>query len=149
MAIHRSSYGPPVSPVFITTIYCATEKPLNVCGYLNGLIHELKIIIVEGMQFRRITTNACVQLVSIVVNAPLKAMMKQVKYHCGYFSCNLCTIHVCNSFGRVVFIYINSRMDVDFRSHRQQEHHARDSPIEAINDGMTETFPTEHMPRNS
>lgn len=92
----------PVSPVFTVGLCCGVRQPQKVLACLDNL-HEMRIILAKEIQLRRVSTSVRVHLASIISDAPENAMIKQVTYHTGYYSCPRFTVRGCNVSLRVVF----------------------------------------------
>lgn len=76
----------PVFPVLKITGYCRMRKQLNVRAYFDELFPELGTILAERIQLQRVPTSVRVDLAGMVADTPAKALIKQIKYHSGYYS---------------------------------------------------------------
>ena len=132
-----------VFPVIITY---GKSKPTN-NDFLNECIDEIKELMEYGLHiFNR---KIKIILHSIPCDSPARSMVKCVKSHAGYYSCDRCTQSGERINGRMVFKEIGAvlRTNQSFRNKTNEEHHlyTADSPFLALNIDMIQQFPIDYM----
>lgn len=114
--------------MFPLSICLGNSKPENL-DFLRDNIDELKNVldsevVVNDRHFQ-------VELMSVVCDAPARAMVKNVKQFSGYFSCDKCTQEGMWQ-QRMTFPQIDDlelRTDSSFREQSQPQHHKGITPF--------------------
>ncbi|PAA88529.1 hypothetical protein BOX15_Mlig006167g1, partial [Macrostomum lignano] len=125
----------PQSCPFVIALFFGVNKP-EVCGFLKDLVAELQDL------------KDQVVLEKVIADRPARALIKCIKGHSGYSSCDKCTIHG-EYHQQVVFDELNcpSRTDASFREKHDPNHHIGDhpSPFEELPIDMVHAFPYDYM----
>jgi len=133
-----------ISKPFVVGVFCGKSKPGNVEAFLSDFVHELSLLLTDGMEFAE--TRFAVILNSFVCDTPARAMLKNVKGPTGYFGCDKCeTEGEWN--GKVTFLDTNAqkRTDVRFDELANEEHHLGPSALKSLPVGMVTQFPLDYM----
>ena len=75
---------------FAVAVYLGRRKPSSIAEYLQDFIEELRRLLHSGIVINRRKHE--IRLHSFICDAPARAMLKCIKYHSGYYSCERCTI---------------------------------------------------------
>lgn len=82
------SMVPSLSDIFTIGCYFGSKKPYDCNEFLRDFVDEAKILITEGLEYKRKHISA---IHSLIVDAPAKSFVTATKGHTGYFSCVKCT----------------------------------------------------------
>jgi len=74
--------------LFIVGSYFGLKKPSSINEYLSEFFEELNELLTNGLQIIDLISN--VHIKGIIDDAPVRAFIKQVKGHSGYFGCEKC-----------------------------------------------------------
>ena len=126
-------------------LYIGTNKPCHKI-LLESFIDELEQILRHGI-LKICDHNYSVNKVLVICDAPARAMIKQIKGHSGYFSCERCEVEGTYFQGAVCFDEISDvlRTDEFFRQHSNEEHHQGTSLFERLPIDMITTFVLDSM----
>ncbi|XP_051154440.1 uncharacterized protein LOC127277382 [Leptopilina boulardi] len=118
-----------VYPPFPVAIYLGSGKPQDLDLFLDEFIKELNNyqkngIVLEGKLYK-------LRMKSWILDTPARALVKCVKGHAGYFSCERCEVMGERCENRTIFADTNAtnRTDKSFRDQKQSEHHKGVSPL--------------------
>ncbi|XP_065665731.1 uncharacterized protein LOC136087153 [Hydra vulgaris] len=102
-----------LSPFFVA-VYCGTLKPDPVSDFINDFLEEYIGLSEDGLNFNEHLFQ--VKLKYLCCDAPARAMLKSIKPHNGYNSCERCVVEGEYKENRVVFNDIGCalRSDQDF-----------------------------------
>ena len=75
---------------FAAALYLGREKPSDVAEYIRDLIEEVRKLVRDGIELRGIKHN--VRIHSFICDSPARAMLKCIKHHNGFYSCERCTV---------------------------------------------------------
>ena len=94
--------------------------------FLRHMVDELKVLMRDGIfifdKYRKL---------NFTYDSPARSMIKNVKCHAGFYSCNRCEIN-----NRMVIldeVYIQMRTDHSFRCQRNEDNHKGDTIILELN----------------
>ncbi|XP_065658763.1 uncharacterized protein LOC136083290 [Hydra vulgaris] len=111
-----------LSPFFVP-VYCGTHKPYPVSDFINDILEEYSGLSEDGLNFNGHLFQ--IKLKYLCCDAPARAMLKSIKPHNGYDSCERCIVEVEYKENRVVFNDIGCalRSDQDFSQGKNQPLH--------------------------
>ena len=119
---------------FVVALFCGTAKPDPVEDYLSDFIEEASDLSIRGVTFREKTFAFSIQ--AFVCDAPARALLKCIKGHTSYNSCERCVIQGSWE-GRIVFNEAGTydpRTDEQFSNMMYTNHQSKMSPL--INAGI-------------
>ena len=129
---------------FVIGVFCGKEKPGSAAEFLSDFVSETCELMKTGFCFgsKQFTVN----IHSFVCDAPARAFMKGVKLHCGYSSCDKCTVHG-EYAGRVIFTAVDAplRTDVAFDQMLDEDHHVEPCPLNPLPVGFVSKFALDYM----
>ena len=116
------------STPFIIGLYYGKEKPSNL-DYLKPFVQEY-IFLRDSETFHYKNSIICVKIQVFICDAPARAMIKNIRYHSGYHSCERCT-QKGKWRGKMTFPKSNAplRTDYAFRQMSDKPHHHGLSPL--------------------
>lgn len=125
-------YLPDIYKPFPVAIYIGHTKPNNLEILFNDFITELNILLhhsikIEGKKF-------CISIHCFICNKPARSLIKGIKGHGGFGSCERCTVYGSRSNNRTVYASVTSieRTDESFRSMQDPIHHIKNTPLTRI-----------------
>ena len=130
--------------VFPVGIWFGNGKPNDVNAYLNSLLEDLSVlngnIVVNGK-------SLCLSIHCFTCDTPARALVKCVKGHGGYSSCERCCIRGITLDGSRKFFEVNSqlRTDQSFREQQDVNHHNSYSPLCSLQVDMVRDFTLDYM----
>lgn len=121
--------------VFVIGIFYGYNKPNSIEVYLQEFLDEYQRLSQNGFLLNNV--HVTIALHSVVCDAPARAMIKCVKGHSGYSSCDKCTEHGINYCRRIVFPQLTApkRTDASFQLQHDVGHHHGVSPFLRIGVG--------------
>ena len=144
---------------FIVGIFCGTKKPSPLEDFLQDFMEELKIILDNGIIVNEKHFDVSVRC--FVCDAPARAMLKCIKGHGGYYSCERCTVkgqyereekkgEKKKQSGRVVLVaseneVIEDRTDEAFSNHEYSDHQFDLSPLSILDLCLVTLFVLDYM----
>lgn len=121
---HDNIYAP-----FPVAIYLGSGKPQDLDLFFDEFIEELNNyqkngIVLVGKLYK-------IRMKSWILDTPARALVKCVKGHAGFFSCERCEVMGERCENRTTFADMNAaeRTDKSFRDQKQSEHHKGVSPL--------------------
>jgi len=125
---------------FIIAIYFEKTDPQDLDTYLGQYVNEVEDLLNNGYVFNN--RRYSFQIRHYICDAPARSFVKCCIGHCGYASCEKCTIVGEWIEDRVVYINLdeNLRTDYSFLQQTQPQHHKNHSILERINTGMVSQF---------
>ena len=128
---------------------CGQVKPSDL-DFLNDVVSDLKKLLVSGLQMENKIIK--VNLLSVVCDAPARAMVKASKLYSGYDGCDKCFQHgewYCRDrkHGRITYPEIGCelRTNENFRNQIYSNHHKGISPFCELPVDMVKAFPIDYM----
>ena len=110
------------SKPFIVALFCGVQKPQD-NEFLKDTINELDQLLDTGVD------GKCVEVKSIICDAPARAMVKGTVQFNGRYGCDYCDIRGVFD-GSMLFLRKgNERTNESFRERQNPEHHKQDSPF--------------------
>ena len=79
-----------ITDVHIVGIYCGNSKPKDVNEFLEPFINEAIEFVTNGFLFNEKTYK--INIYALILDAPAKAFVLNVKYPSGYDCCTKCDI---------------------------------------------------------
>ncbi len=122
------------SKPFVIAVFCGDCKP-PIHQFLHPFVEEV-------LRDSRITLS------KIVCDSPARAMIKCIKSHTGYSSCDKCDVRGEYDFDSRQIVFIGSgnlRNDSDFRSQTDPNHHKGVSPLVDLPIDMVQSIPYDPM----
>lgn len=115
------------STPFIIGLFYEMTKPKDL-NFLNEFITEYENLKNNGIAIKN--TIAKINLSAIVCDAPARAMIKNVKLNCGYYSCERCCQRGVYD-GKMTFPELNAtlRTDSSFEAKTDENHHTGSTPL--------------------
>ncbi len=136
---------PFVGKPFVIGLYYGVTKPSNL-DFLNDFCNEYADIRQSGIPFDNTILRCYISV--IVCDAPARALVKCVKGHTSYSSCERCTQTGVWA-GKITLPDVNAphRTDESFRKMDDKEHHISVSPLasDRLGIGMTTSFVLDYM----
>ena len=134
-----------VFPIAITYGKNASTKPSN-DDFLRDMVDELKVLMRDGI----FIFDKCrkLNIYSFTCDSPARSMIKNVKGHAGFYSCDRCEIKGERINNRMVFLDeddIQMRTDHSFRCQRNENHHKGDTILLELKIDMVLDFPIDYM----
>ena len=134
----------PNSPPFPIAVFCSPRKPSSIDDYLNDFISEAKYLEENGFEFQSKRYKGMPD--AIICDAPARALVKCVKPHSGYYSCERCMQkgEWCN---KIILPNLEAPLITDemFDHGQYKEHHLGISPFQQLSCGMVSSFPLDYM----
>jgi hypothetical protein len=120
------------SLIFIIGVFCGMSKPSNVNEYLEEFIQEVICLETEGFTVNG--KHCYAKLDCLVCDAPARALVKCVKSHTGYSSCERCVQKGEYVGNRIVYLETSSdlRTDENFKAMSYSNHQLNESPLCAL-----------------
>ena len=117
---------------FVVSLFYGHSKPDNVHTLLSDLLQELKALETKEISVNNKTFK--LKLRAFICDAPARQMIKCVRGHNGYFSCERCKIKGIRQHNRVLFPLPNTlpelRNDAHFNSFKYENKHQKElSPL--------------------
>lgn len=130
-------------PVLIA-LFCGDSKPKSSTEYLGAPVSELKGLC-EGFVIGAKTF--CLNVSSVICDAPARAYVKAIKSHTGYAGCDKCVQPGVYLQHRMTFpdTHAALRTDEDFKNGKDEDHHVGHSPLSELNIDMVSCFPHDYM----
>jgi hypothetical protein len=132
--------------VFPIAVFCSKKKPSSIDDYLKDFLFELKLL--ESTGFLDATTSRLykIKLGAVICDAPARAMVKGIKTHNGYDSCERC-VHGGKWCRKVILSDLTAplRTDDTFKQNCDAAHHVNISPLSELKFGMVTGFPLDYM----
>ena len=122
---HKSvSYDP-----FSIALFYGDIKPGNLETYFEKFIEEMNKLGDEGIVIYK--KRFSVRIKSFTCDTPARKLLKGIKSHVGFYSCERCTIKGVRFEGTALFPPGDDeeRTDTFFRNKSQPEHHTSDTPL--------------------
>ncbi|XP_067625680.1 uncharacterized protein [Eurosta solidaginis] len=133
--------------VLVAGIYAGYTKPCDPNAYLEEFVHELGNLVEVGMMFQDRIFQ--IEVRAFICDALARAFILGVKYHSGFFSCNLCVQKGESFSGRRIFRKSCNlpRTNEGFRSRLQQDHHniQAELALEKLPIDMVNQFSLDYM----
>ena len=122
---HKSvSYDP-----FPIALFYGDSKPGNLETYSEKFIEEMNKLGDEGIVV--VKKRFLVRIKCFTRDTPARKLLKGIKSHVGFYSCERCTIKGVRFEGTILFPPKDDeeRTDTSFRNKSQPEHHTSDTPL--------------------
>ncbi|KAK3916000.1 Halomucin, partial [Frankliniella fusca] len=125
---------------FMIAIYFGNKDPSDIDFYLRRFINELRGLFANGYLRNHLSYNFVVR--NYILDAPARAMIKCCVGHCGFASCEKCTVWGRYVNDRTTFLSLDDplRTDESFRRQDQPRHHNGVSPLLEIETNMVSQF---------
>jgi len=120
--------GCSIKSLFTIGIYAGNSKLLDTSVFLEDFVSELRQLQTLGFDLNG--RHFTVKIHSFVCDAPARAMLKNIKAHSGYHSCERCT-QTGLYCGKVIFPEVDAPLknNVAFDEMRDADHHHGPSPL--------------------
>ena len=137
----------PECSMLVVGLFAGTSKPSSAAEYLKAFVHEMKQLLVEGINY--LGKHYTLAVHAVICDAPARFFIKCIKGHGGYHACERCCQEGEYVGRKVTYPEINSRLrsDADFLSQRNEDHHMPKlvSPLAAINIGLVSQVPLDYV----
>lgn len=130
---------------FIIAIYFGKTDPQDLETYLGEYVNEVEDLLNNGYVFNN--RRYLFQIRHYICDALARSFVKRCIGHCGYASCEKCTVVDEWIEDRVTYIKLdeNPRNDYSFLQQTQPQHHQGHSILKRINTGMVSQFRLDNL----
>lgn len=132
---------------FVIALFVENTKPESLQDYMSDFTAEVSMLGIEG--FTQGDKKFTVQVRAFICDAPVRAFLKCIEGHGGYYSCERCTQEgvYSESSRKVILSELNDplRTDEAFLNQDQEEHHRRHSPLTELKIAMVSDFPLDYV----
>lgn len=131
---------------FLVALFYGSSKPTSVQEFLHDFLEELSIIQRDGFLYE--SKRYIIVLSGFVCDAPARALLKCIKGHTGYYSCERCIIKGYYKSNRVIFYSTSDfakRTNEDFCQQNYEDHQLRKSPLSDYGINCIENFCLDYM----
>lgn len=124
--VHHQQYD--IYEPFPIGIFYGDEKPSDIDRFLEKFVEEVNELS-KGFEIEGKNYKLCIK--SFCCDTPARALLKGVKGHIGFFSCERCIIKGERHNKTTIFPFKQheKRTDTSFRNEKQPKHHNYTSPL--------------------
>ncbi|XP_071581480.1 uncharacterized protein [Temnothorax nylanderi] len=130
---------------FIIGIHFGKHDPDDVEKFLFDFINEADGLLNNG--YLRDDRTYPFSIRHYIFDAPARSLVKRCIGHCGYASCEKCTVWGIRANNRTVYLDLNAplRTDESFKNQEQPYHHRGVSPLLRLQAGLVSQFRLDSM----
>jgi len=128
---------------FVICLFYSDKKPENL-DFINPLIESFELLESKGILVDNVTYDF--RISKILADAPARSLIKKVKNHNGYSSCERCQQEG-NWVGKIVFPYevCAPRTNESFRLRKDSAHHVGISPFTSLKIDLVKQVPLDYL----
>ncbi|CAG7725442.1 unnamed protein product, partial [Allacma fusca] len=141
LLLHCSKPRTSVEPI---GIYYGKTKPNCINDFLKKNIEDLKVILIDGIEFNGVSLQ--IKFQGFICDAPARSFVTATKGHTGYSGCSRCyDAGIWRS--KVVFLKIREKPRTNelFRNKDDKNHHTGKSLIEELPIDIIKSVPLDYM----
>lgn len=132
-------------PPFVAGIFCGETKPGSIIEYLSEFVNEAKLLEDVGLNVHG--KKYCIRISCVIADSPARALVKCIKGHTGYHSCERCEDE--GDWDRRMLyshkLTCQSRSDNSFILQTDKDHHVGVSPLVDLKLGLVSQFVLDYM----